>query len=65
VQGRLREEALSFIIETSCAHCDAPIHIEMDTELNCRVLEEEADPFVYVPMVDFDELEDPSIIDAF
>jgi hypothetical protein len=65
VQGQLRKEALSFEIETSCAHCGEPIHIEMDSELRYRVLEEEADPFVYVPMVDFDELEDPSIIDAF
>jgi len=65
VQGRLREEALSFTIGTSCAHCGEPIHIEMDSELSYRVLEEGANPFVYVPMVDFDELEDPSIIDAF
>jgi hypothetical protein len=65
VQGRLREEALSFVIETSCAHCGEPIHIEMDSELDYRVREENADPHVYVPMVDFDELEDPSIIDAF
>ena len=65
MQGQLREEPLSFTIETSCAHCDEPIHIEMDSELRYRVLEEGADPFVYVPMVDFDELEDPSIIDAF
>ena len=65
MQGQLREEALSFTIETSCAHCGEPIHIEMDSELSYRVLEEEADPFIYVRMVDFDELEDPSIIDAF
>jgi hypothetical protein len=37
----------------------------MDSELDYRVVEEGADPFVYVPMVDLDELEDPSIIDAF
>jgi hypothetical protein len=65
VQGQLRKEALSFTIETSCAHCGQPIHIEIDGELSYRVLEGGADPFVYVPMVDFDELEDPSIIDAF
>ena len=65
MQGQLREEPLSFTVETSCAHCSEPIHIEMDSELSYRVLEEGADPFVYVPMVDFDELEDPSIIDAF
>jgi hypothetical protein len=37
----------------------------MDSELRYRVREAGADPFVYVPMVDFEELEDPSIIDAF
>jgi hypothetical protein len=65
VQGRLREEATSVTIETSCAHCDEPIQIAMDSELSYRVLEEGADPFVYVPMVDTDEVEEPSIIDAF
>jgi hypothetical protein len=65
VQGQLREEASSFSIETSCAHCGQPIHIEMDSELNYHVVEEGADPLVHVPMVDFDKLEAPSIIDAF
>jgi hypothetical protein len=64
VQGQLRGENLSFTIESSCAHCGEPIHIEMDSELNYRVLEE-ADPLIHVPMVDFDKLDDPSIIDAF
>jgi len=65
VQGQLREEALSFTIETSCAHCGQPIHIEMDSELNYRVVEEGADPHISVPMIDLSELEAPSIIDAF
>ncbi len=65
MQGQLRQEPLSFTIATSCAHCGDPIHIEMDSELNYRIVEEGAAPFVYVPLVDFDELEDPSIIDAF
>ena len=65
MQGRLRQEALSLEIETSCAHCGEPIHIRMDSELRYRVLAEGADPLVYVPMVDFEQLEDPSIIDAF
>jgi len=33
--------------------------------LNYRVLDEGAAPMIYVPMVDFETLEDPSIIDAF
>ena len=65
MQGQLREENLSFSIETLCAHCGKPIHIEMDSELNYRVVEEGAVPLVHVPMIDFDELDDPSIIDAF
>ena len=39
--------------------------IEIDSELNFTVLEQHADPLIFVPMVDFDPLEDPSIIDAF
>ncbi len=65
MQGQLRKEALSFSIETSCAHCGQPIHIEMDSELGYRVMEEGAKPLVHVPMVDLHKLEDPSIIDAF
>jgi hypothetical protein len=65
VQGQLRGENLSFTIESSCAHCGKPIHIEMDSELNYRVVEEGSAPLIHVPMVDFGKLDDPSIIDAF
>ena len=67
VQGHLRDEHLSVSIETECGHCHRPLHLEVDSELACRVLEEEegVDPLVFVPLVDFAELEDPSIIDAF
>ena len=65
VQGRLREETLSVIIRTECRHCAKPIIIEMDSELNYRLLEGPADPLVFVPSVDFDKLAERSIIDAF
>jgi hypothetical protein len=65
VQGQLRKEKLSFLIETECAHCHAPIHLEIDSNLNYKVFEDGADPLVFTPMVDFARLEDPSIIDAF
>jgi hypothetical protein len=65
VQGQLREEPLAFVIETDCAHCKRPLHLEIDSDLNYRVVEEDAEPVVFVPMVDFDALDDPSIIDAF
>jgi hypothetical protein len=65
VQGQLREGPLSVVIETECAYCARPLHIEVDDELTYRVVEEGADPRVFVPLVDFCKLADPSIIDAF
>ena len=64
VQGHLRNESLAITIETECAHSARPIQIEMDSELNCRVVED-TDPLIFVPLVDFEDLKDPSIIDAF
>ena len=55
---------MSFIIKTECGHCYEPIQIEIDSELQFRVLERGAEPLVYVPMVDVQKLE-PSIIDGF
>jgi uncharacterized metal-binding protein YceD (DUF177 family) len=56
---------MSVQVSTECAHCGQPLHLEIDSELNYRVLEERADPLVFVPLVDLEKLEDPSIIDAF
>lgn len=41
------------------------MRIEMDSELNYTVSDPDARPLVFVPLVDFSKLEDPSIIDAF
>jgi hypothetical protein len=65
VQGQLRQEPLTFGIETECAHCGRPIHIEMDGNLHYSVSQQDAAPMIFAPMVDFNRLEDPSIIDAF
>ncbi len=65
MQGQLRKKALSVAITTKCAHCDEPIHLEIDSDLNFRVVEEGAKPVVFVPLLDFSKLEDPSIIDGF
>jgi hypothetical protein len=65
VQGQLRKEKLTFTIHTACAHCGKELHIEMDSDLNYTVLEKDAKPLIFVPMVDFGELKDPSIIDVF
>jgi hypothetical protein len=65
VQGRLREAPLSCAIRTECGHCRRPIAFELDRELNHRILEGPADPLIFLPFVDFPQLKDPSIIDAF
>jgi hypothetical protein len=65
VQGQLRGEPLSFVVETECAHCGQTLHLELDSELNCRVIEAGAMPLIFAPMVDFNQLDEPSIIDAF
>jgi hypothetical protein len=65
VQGQLRKEKLSCQVETVCSHCSQSIHLEIDSDLRCSVMEAGAAPLVFVPMVDFDRLEDPSIINAF
>ena len=56
---------MSVVIATECAHCSEPMHIEVDDQLEYRVREEGAEPVVFIPQVDFQALEDPSIIDSF
>ena len=65
VQGRLRNAKLSISVKTECGHCGEPLHLEIDSDLNYRVLEEGAEPLVYAPLMDVTKLDDASIIDAF
>jgi hypothetical protein len=65
VQGRLREEPLSVAVNTECAHCAQPLHIDIDSELNYHIKEEGADPRVFMPLVDFTKVTEPSITDVF
>jgi len=65
VQGRLRGEKLSCVVESECGHCQQPLHLEIDSELEIRVVENGAEPLVYAPLMDVEKLQDPSIIDAF
>jgi hypothetical protein len=52
-------------IDTECAHCARQIQLQIDGNLNAHVLTEDSSPLVFVPLVDFRKLDDPSIIDAF
>ena len=53
------------MVSTKCGHCSQPLHLEIDSELGCRVREESANPLVFMPMVSFAKLTDPCITDAF
>jgi hypothetical protein len=41
------------------------MHIEIDSELGCRVREDGADPLAFSPEVSFAKLTDPCITDAY
>ena len=65
VQGHLRGQPVSVEIRTECAHCSRALHLEIDSDLRHRVAEAEADPLIFVPLVDFAKLKDLSIVDSF
>jgi hypothetical protein len=64
VQGQLCKEYLSGLIETECAHCRQPLHIEIDSELKFTVREPEARPLFFTPL-NAVEPGAKSIIDGF
>jgi hypothetical protein len=64
VQGRLRAEDLTTLIDTECAHCGESIHLEVDSDLDSWVVSGGASPLVCTPFVDVSGLS-PSIIDGF
>ena len=65
MQGQLQEHPLAATIYTGCACCGQSMVIELDSQLNYTVQEQDAEPLVYVPLIDFNTLDDPSIIEAF
>ncbi len=52
------------MIDTECAHCELPIRLEIDSNLEYRVKSDAATPLVCTPFVDVSGLS-PSIIDGF
>jgi hypothetical protein len=65
VEGRLRGEKLSAEIESACAHCGKPLHISVDSELNSQVREEEAEPLLFEPDVDWKTFKGANIINDY
>lgn len=65
VQGRLRDEPLTFDVTTECACCGREIRFQMGHDLEYTLEDPEARPLFFVPLVDFTRLKAPSIIDDF
>ena len=65
MQGRLRNEELSFEIDTECACCCEAIHFTMGSDLRYTLGNEGSSPMFFVPMVDLTKLRAPSIVNAF
>jgi len=65
VQGRLRNEDVSIRVISECALSKRPMHMEIDSDMNCRCEDRGCSPVVFVPEVDFKTLKAPNIIDAF
>ncbi|HEY9162546.1 MAG TPA: hypothetical protein VIS94_15825 [Desulfomonilia bacterium] len=61
----MKNKELTVTIETECACCKEPLVLEVDSSMNYRVLTENSAPVVFAPLVDFEKLDEPSIIDSF
>ncbi len=51
VLGELRKGYASVAAKTECAHCHKPVHLELDSNNEVRVLEEGIRPLVFFPAV--------------
>ncbi len=65
VQGRLRNQYLTVVVQTECAHCKTPMELTIDSDCNYTVKEKECHPVVFMPDIDLLNLNDENIIDAF
>ena len=65
VEGRLRNERLTVLIETTCAHCDRSMRVSVDSDLHFEVAENEASPLVFEPRLDWSSFREPNIIGQY
>ena len=65
MEGQLWKTPVSATIETECAHCKQPMRLEIDSALRVKWVEPGAEPQIFVPLIDFKTLKDPSITDKF
>ncbi len=65
MQGRLRGQKISAVIETRCEHCHRELHIEVDSEFRWEVREKEARPILFEPDIDWRSFKAATIINDY
>jgi hypothetical protein len=62
VQGRLRGEKLRVRIDSECRHCSRPLRLEVDQDLEWRVMSAGATPLLFEPEMDWESFRGANII---
>lgn len=67
VLGKILQRPIQVEVQTTCAHCGQPIHIEIDSRFNYNVKTTGADPLVFEPQVDINPktFTEDTIIDSY
>ncbi|MBZ5552305.1 MAG: alkylmercury lyase family protein [Acidobacteriia bacterium] len=65
VEGRLRNEPVTVTIQTACGHCDQPLRITVNSEMQSTVEEPTAKPLIFEPQVDWATFREPNIVHAY
>jgi hypothetical protein len=65
VLARLRGEKLSAVLESECPHCGRELHMSIDSELNSRVREQDAEPLLFEPEIDWATFKGANIINDY
>ena len=65
MQGCLRNEKVKISLETSCAHCGAALHIDVDSDDRWELHETSARPLLFSPTIDWERFGKANIIDDF
>ncbi len=65
MQGKIRKEYLAAEVETKCQHCGQSLHLTVDSSMKISVAEAGADPWVFMPDMDWEHFTERTIIDAY
>jgi hypothetical protein len=52
-------------VETKCHHCGQSLHLNVDSSMQITVQEQVAEPWVFMPDMDWEHFAERTIIDAY